>query len=302
MMVLAQEMGLSLSGRSVERRTAARVTLLLFFAAALLGGARLSFAQSVPVPEREALVRLGVERGRRAEDVEALIRRADEAAGKGLPAVPVTNKIREGLAKGHDTKRIDLVIQQIVLQLVEAEQLLKDVQPSLTGPERDASLILLAESLGGGVTQLEVREIVRLASGATVSSDRLSGAAKGYSFIKEARLPSADGTAVIAEAVRQGFRSHELLDLGRAIKLRQEDYRAGRASLRDLREAIARGDRPEQLFRDSRPETATRPAATSRPEPPLERPERPTRPDPTQRPQQPERPTRPDRPGADRIR
>lgn len=277
-----------------------KVSLLIV--AALLGGADVSVAQPVAVQERETLVNLGVERGRRAEDVEALVHRADEAAAKGLPSVPVTNKIREGLAKGHDTKRIDLVIQQIVLQLVEADRLLTELQPSLAGEERDVSLMLLAESFGSGVTQAEVREIVRLASGATVSSDRLSGAAKGYSFIKEARLPSADGTAVIAEAVRQGFRSHQLLDLGRAIRLRQEEYRAGRASLRDLRDAIARGDRPEQLFRDSRPETPTRPAATSRPESPLERPERPTRPDATQRPQQPERPTRPDRPGADRIR
>jgi hypothetical protein len=278
------------------------MTIFLFIVAALLGAANLSAAQPVSAPERETLVSLGVERGRRVEDVEALIRRADDAAGKGLPSVPVTNKIREGLAKGHDTKRIDRVIQQIVLQLAEADRLLREVQPSPAGAERDASLILLAESLGAGVNQVEVREIVRLASGVAVSSERLSGAAKGFSFIKDARLPSADGTAVIAEAVRQGFRSHELLDLGRSIKLRQEEYRAGRASLRDLRDAIARGDRPEQLFRDSRAETPQRPAAISRPEPPVERPERPTRPDTTQRPQQPGRPTRADRPGADRIR
>jgi len=37
-------------------------------------------------------VRLGVDQGGRAEDVDALIRLADEAASKGLPAGPLTNK------------------------------------------------------------------------------------------------------------------------------------------------------------------------------------------------------------------
>jgi hypothetical protein len=42
--------------------------------------------------DREALVRLRVDQGGRAEDVDALIRLADEAAAKGLPAGPLTNK------------------------------------------------------------------------------------------------------------------------------------------------------------------------------------------------------------------
>jgi hypothetical protein len=224
----------------------------------------------------------------------------------------LTNKIREGLAKGHDPKRIELVIQQMVMHLETADQLMRDFGPASGSEGRDASLTLLAESLGSGVTPDEIRGLVQMAvparpggttsgPGDRVPADRLSGAAKGLSFIKEAKLPVAEGTAVMAEAVRQGYRSHEMLDLGRGIKLRERDYREGRASLRSLRDAIARGDRPEQLFRDSRPETVTRPAAT-RPEAPVTRPERPSRPETPQRPEQPERPTRPERPGGDRVR
>lgn len=121
-----------------------------------------------------------------------------------------------------------------------------------------------------------------------MSSELLASAARGLSFIKDAQLPVAEGTTVIAEAVRQGFRSHEILDLGREVKRREGDYRAGRASLRALRDAIARGDRPDQLFRDSRTDTVERPAAT-RSETPAERPARPE----TQRPEQPVRPERP---------
>ena len=100
-----------------------------------------------------------------------------------------------------------------------------------------------------------------------------------------------EGTAVMAEAVKRGFRSNDILDLAREIKRRESDYRAGRASLRALRDAIARGDRPDQLLRDSRAVTVDRPAAApSRPERPVERPARP------EAPQRPEQPVRPERP------
>ena len=165
-------------------------------------------------------------------------------------------------------------------------------------------MTLLAESLGSGVTLDEVRELRQQAQASgkvAMSSEGLAGAAKGLSFIKEAKLPLAEGTPVIAEAVRQGFQSRELQDLGREVKRRESDYRAGRASLRALRDAIARGDRPDTLFRDPRPEIVERPAAT-RPETPVERPERPSRPEAPQRPEQPERPTRPERPEGARTR
>ena len=102
-----------------------------------------------------------------------------------------------------------------------------------------------------------------------MSADGLAGAAKGLSFIKEARLSGPDGTAVIAEGVKQGFLTHQILDLGREVKRREDDYRAGRASLRELREAIARGQRPDQLFRERRVEAVERPAA-ARPEAPAD--------------------------------
>ena len=283
------------------RRVASSLTALLLVTMGDLAVPELSAAQSVSPSERDALVRLRVDRGGRAEDVDPLIRHADETAAKGLPAGPLTNKIREGLAKGHDPKRIELVIRQMALQLETADQLLREMSPSPAGAGREASVTLLAESLGGGVTSNDVRELGRQARQSTkppLTAEGLASAAKGLSFIKDAKLPAAEGTAVIAEAVRQGFRSHEVLDLGREIKRRERDYLAGRATLRALREAIARGDRPEQLFRDSRTETIERPAAT-RPETPVERPGRPDAP---QRPEPPERPERTEPTGGTRVR
>ncbi len=256
-----------------------KLTALLLVGLAGLAAPALSAAQSVSASEREALNRL-----------------VDEAAAKGLPAAPLANKIQEGLAKGADPKRIELVVRQMATNLETADRLVHEIEPAAAGAGREASVTLLAESLGSGVTPDEVQELRRVAQ-ATLSTDKppmsaeaVASAAKGLSFIKDARLPVADGTAVMAEAVKQGFRSHDILDLGREVKRREGDYRAGRASLRALRDAIARGDRREQLFRDSRTGAVDRPAST-RPERPVDRPA--GRPETPQRPEQPVRPERP---------
>jgi hypothetical protein len=130
-----------------------------------------------------------------------------------------------------------------------------------------------------------------------LSGEGLASAAKGLSLIAEAKLPMREGTSVIVEAVRQGFGARDVMELGREIKRRERDFVAGRSTLRAVRDAIARGDRPEQLFRDSRPEPVERPAATrpATPERPA-RPERPERPETPQRPERPDRPERPSRP------
>jgi len=279
-----------------------KLTAVLLLAA-LYGVARpdVSAAQPVSASERAALVRLRTDRGGRAEEVDALIRLADEAAAKGLPASPLANKIHEGLAKGADPKRIEVVVRQMATALETADRLIREMEPPSGGTGREASVTLLAEALGSGVTADQVRDLRRLSQPTSstgkppVSAELVASGAKGLSFIEEARLPVPEGTAVMAEAVRQGYRSHEILSLAREVKRREGDYRAGRASLQALRDAIARGDRPDQLFRDSRTETVERPAAT-RPERPAERPaarpETPQRPD---RPAPPDRPTNPRR-------
>jgi hypothetical protein len=100
----------------------------------------------------------------------------------------------------------------------------------------------------------------------------------------------------MAEAVRKGYRPHEMLEVGRQVKRRERDYRDGHASLRALREAIARGERPEQIFTATRAENVERPGAT-RPEAATERPARPATPERPVRPERPERPQATERPG-----
>ena len=252
-----------------------RIAAILTIIAGLLMP-KVGSAQSVSAAEREALDRL-----------------VNEAGAKGLPVAPLASKVREGISKGATAANIDAVVRQMAAHLETANGLIRE--PSVTGGEREAVVTLLADALEHGVTADDVGNLQRqsqVAGKPPLSPGGLAAAAKGLSHIKESKLPAADGTAVMIEAVRQRFRPHEMIDLGREIKSRERDYREGRASLLALRDAIARGNRPDQLFRDSRRTTVDRPAAT--------------RPDPTtttrDRVQPPERPTRPERSGTDRVR
>ena len=130
------------------------------------------------------------------------------------------NKIREGFAKGHNPRQIEAA-SSIRCVRTWRPRTGSFVRSSLVRPlaARESAVTLLADALVSGLTTDEVRELQRQAP--TASSQDLAGAAKGLSFIKEARLPVTEGTAVMAEAVRQKFRSYEMLDLGREVKRRE---------------------------------------------------------------------------------
>ena len=219
-----------------------------------------------------------------AQTQDDLLRQADAvAAAKGLPVDPLRNKVREGFAKNRNPKQIEAAVNQLAANLETADRIVRDVEPGAAAAAREGAVTLLADALFSGLTTEEIRELQRQTQAPALPAQDLAGAAKGLSFIKEARLPVNEGTVVMAEAVRQKFRSYEMLDLGREIKRREADYRSGRVTLQSLRDAIARGTRPETLLRDSsavateRP-AATRPTTTDRPErttAPVDRPQRP---------------------------
>src|SRR5688572_17965561 len=147
---------------------------------------------------------------------DALIRQAEAAGAKGLPVAPLMNKIREGVAKKHDAKRIELVVTQMVTNMETADGIVREVEPGAAGAARDNAITLLSDALFSGLTAAEIRDLQRQVQ-ARAAQD-LAGAAKGLAFVKEAMLPVNEGAAVMVEAVRQKFRAFEMLDLGREIK------------------------------------------------------------------------------------
>lgn len=214
-------------------------------------------AELLAPQDRDEITRLSVAKGYSGDDANALIEQVNRAGDRGVPVDPLANKIKEGLAKGIDPKRIDPVIRQLVGHLEQAQEVLKEasargVADVATG-SRQRALEALAEAFARGATAEEVHEIGRAIQEGRqkIGQEAFASGAKSLAVMKEAGLPVKDSSIVVGEALRQGFRSNELIDLAREIKKRGRDFQEGRVSLQAIRESVSRGDRADRIFRES---------------------------------------------------
>ena len=213
-------------------------------------------AESLSVQDREAITRLSMARGHSAAEVNQLIEQVNRAGERGLPTESLANKVKEGLAKGVEPRRIDPVLKQMVENFESAREVLQEsVAKGMVDQDqgnRQRAMESLAEAFGRGATADEVRDLARSGQhqGQRMSPDTLGGGAKSLAVIKEAMIPSKDGAAVVAEGMRQGFRPSELADLAREIKRHGHDFREGRITTESIRDQISRGERSDRLFRD----------------------------------------------------
>ncbi|MGZ8381571.1 MAG: hypothetical protein ACXW4C_07940 [Nitrospira sp.] len=212
------------------------------------------WAEPLSVQDREAITRLGSAQGRSENEITPLLDHVSKAGERGLPTESLLNKMREGLAKGVEPKRIDPVLRQMTSRLESAHEVLEEAKGrGLSEGNRHRAIETMAEALSRGATVEEVRELSRLSQEGRhkATQEELAAGAKGLAVMKEGRIPSKDGTALVGEGIKQGYRSSELLDLGREVKRRGSDFEEGRASLKALREQVSRGERSDRLFKDN---------------------------------------------------
>ena len=233
-------------------------TALLLVAILVVGGGRTGSAEPLAPQDRDDIVRLRTARGGAAQDVAGLLDQADKATDRGLPAELLANKIKEGLAKGVDPTRIEPVLGRLIGHLDAAQEIVKgygsrDVT-EVSGAARSRAMEALAEAFARGLTSEEARELERQARQgmARLSAESLAAGAKGLAVLKEAGIAVKEGAPLMSEAIHRGFRSSDLADLSRELKRRGHEIQSGKVRLQSVREAIARGDRPEQLFGDDR--------------------------------------------------
>lgn len=216
-----------------------------------------ALADSLSMQDREEINRLRSAQGHSAEDVNGLLEQVIKAGEKGLPTEPLANKVKEGLAKGVEPKRIDPVVRQLITHFESAQDILQEstAKGMVDGAQgnRQRALEGLAEALSRGATAEEVRELVKTSQGGggKVSQESLASGAKSLAILKEARIPSKDGTALVAEGIRQGYRSAELADLARELKRRGSDIQQGRVNLQNIKDQVSKGQRADRIFRDS---------------------------------------------------
>jgi hypothetical protein len=211
------------------------------------------WAEPLSVQDREAITRLGSAQGRSENEITPLLDHVSKAGERGLPTDSLLNKVREGLAKGIEPKRIDPVLRQMTSRLESAHEVLEEAKGrGIAEGNRQRALETLAEAFARGATVDEVRELSRLSQEGRhkATQEELAAGAKGLAVMKEGRIPSKDGTALVGEGIKQGYRSSELMDLSREVKRRGSDFEEGRASLKALREQVGRGERSDRLFHD----------------------------------------------------
>lgn len=239
--------------------TSSSVTTVFLLGVILAVGGRTSgYAEPLAPQDRDDIVRLRVARGGTAQDVAGLLDQANKAADRGLPGELLANKIKEGLSKGVDPTRIEPVLGRLIGHLDAAQEIVKSSGSrevaDIGGAARTRTLDVLAEALARGLTPDEARELERQArqGAGRLTADALAAGAKGLAVLKESGIPVKDGIPLMSEAIQRGFRSAELVDLSRELKRRGTDIQSGKVRLQSVREAIARGERPEQLFSDER--------------------------------------------------
>jgi hypothetical protein len=211
------------------------------------------WAEPLSAQDREAIARLGSAQGRSENEITPLLDHVSKAGERGLPTESLLNKMREGLAKGVEPKRIDPVLRQMTSRLESAHEVLEEAKGrGIAEGNRQRALETLAEAFSRGATVDEVRELSRLSQDGRhkATQEELAAGAKGLAVMKEGRIPSKDGTALVGEGIKQGYRASELLDLSREVKRRGSDFEEGRASLKALREQVSRGERSDRLFKD----------------------------------------------------
>lgn len=268
-------------------------------------------AESISDQDRAEINRLRAAQGHSADDLKPLLEQINQAGERGLPVESLANKVKEGLAKGIEPKRIDPVLRQMTSRLESAHEVLQEAKGrGIADGNRQRALETMAEAFARGATVDEVRELSRLSQEGRhkATQEDLAAGAKSLATMKEGKISSNDGTALVGEGMKQGYRSSDLLDLGREVKRRGSDFQEGRASLKAIREQVRRGERSDRLFKDEdrsgsgrgsgggRGDRADRGDRGGRDDLDRERVDRSDRPDRSGRGDRPERIERPDKP------
>lgn len=243
-------MELLLYGNVMQNGTAIRALLLSFVGLLCAGPA---VAESLSPQDRDEINRLRAAQGHSPDDIKPLLEQVNKVGDRGLPVESLANKVKEGLAKGVEPRRIDSVLRQMTSRLESAHEVLEEAKGrGISEGNRQRALEIMAEALSRGATVDEVRELSRLSQEGRhkATQEELAAGAKGLAVMKEGRIPSKEGTALVGEGMKQGYRAAELLDLSREIKRRGSDFEEGRASLQTLRDKVSKGERSDRLFRD----------------------------------------------------
>jgi len=236
--------------------------------------------------EVAGVIQRGVGRGVQPTELVRLLDVVAQAKRQDLPAGPVLDKVKEGLAKRVPPARIAGVAERLASELATSRDLVrraeqKGIRAESRG-ERERATEAVADALGKGVSPKELddlsRGIARSSERATMS--RLQAGAQVTADLVSMGLSPRDATETVGAAVTRGLSQRDIERLRE--RLGQELKRGGsvETGAKRLRDAV-RSERP-----DDRPERG-----------PDKGPDKPEKPEKIEKMEKPEKPTRVEKPG-----
>jgi len=203
------------------------------------------------------LIRRGLDRGVRAEELVRLFEVVTEARRHNLPMRPVLDKVKEGLAKRVPPERIVSAASRISRELATAHELIQRAERQGVRVEkartREKAVEAVADALARGVSPSDVERLSRHVAGASRGAEAMALLDEGVEVTADLvsmGLSPQDAVETVAAAISQGLNRHDVKRLRKGLARELKDGASPAEGAQRLREEIRSGwrgdDRPPE--------------------------------------------------------
>lgn len=202
-------------------------------AALYLAGAVAAYSgPEVDSPEVRDLLGRGRFAPPQAQAALALLDRADR---RGLPAFALVNRIREGVARHADPKVILGVLEDRVVHLERADDVVRGcAERNIVVRDRELSLMRIADALAQGVAPGDVLDLLPAAAKGNGDLPRVARAAEVLGHLARKGFAPKETREVVSAAVADAWSAERMGDLVGLFLLAD----AQQLSIDDTREAV----------------------------------------------------------------
>jgi len=230
-----------------ENRAGCRAWLAVIAALALTTGT----AWGRPSFDAGALRRLLSAQGFTRAQSDAVLATMARAEERGLSAVVLESRVREGLARHAPPEAIQRVLDRRLHDLAAAEDLMQRAgREGLAVRDRPGSRSRLADSFSMGVAPDDVARVLPAARGATRDLDSVSRAAEVMGRLARQGAPPADTRDVLGAALASGWTRDQMDGLVGVFDVARRHGVSGEKTRRTLTEGIRTGKTLDSLGAD----------------------------------------------------
>ena len=177
-------------------------------------GAAAALSAGVPPEDVEIIVTRATGRGLDAGSINRLLDIGATAKREALPAVPVLDRIEQGLSKGVPAERIRAASDRLVQKLMEArpavDGLIRAGMKAGRSAERDAAIASAARALEQNMTKRDIESVGAAVRGKKGSLAVFTGAVDTAAYFTGVGMSPGTAAHLVTNAVQKGYSTHDL--------------------------------------------------------------------------------------------